>query len=705
VNKIAVFFSLVFILSATPSRAQAQHPITYADLMKIQRISDPQISPDGRWIAYTVSVPNLKRNVMVSHIWLYPLATGKASELPAGKGSDSRARWSPNGRRFAFISTRSGTPEVWIETLGGTPRQLTHISTGALGVTWAAKSDTLLFTSSVYPECHDDACNRARIEAARNNVVKARVIHRLFFRHWDHWLDGKYIHLFSVSAEGGAPRDLTPSAVDSPTFFLDAPDGYSISPDGKLVCYDSNHSQPPSSVAWTTNNDLYLISAAPAPLRPAPGRLAPAAGSDEDSAPKTKDITSNNPGSDASPQFSPNGRYIAYTSQPTNGYESSLFRLRVYDTETGGIKDLTTGFDQWISAFAWAPDSDTIYFTAPKGVHQPLFKTSISHPGVQKVLEGYIEDFVLAPGGKSIIFTKSSITQPEEIYRASVAGGPVTQLTYMNGAVMSHLDMNPPETVWTPGALGARIESLLIKPPHFDPRKKYPGLLLIHGGPQMAWTDSWFYRWNAELFASRGYVVLMPNPHGSVGYGQPFVAEISGDWGGACYRDLMKATDYLARLPYVDSTRIGAAGASFGGYMIDWIETQTHRFKALVSHDGVYDLRSMYGETEELWFMEWEFQGVPWKNPELYEKWSPSYYIQNARTPILIVEGHDDFRVPEGQAIQFFTSLQRLGVPSEFIYNEQEGHLVLKPGDGGFWYAKVFKWLGGYLQPSHSSDE
>jgi dipeptidyl aminopeptidase/acylaminoacyl peptidase len=675
-------FDLIFVISvlvtaALPAHAQTRHPLTFDDLMKVQRISDPQVSPDGTWIAYVVSTPDLDANKMVSHIWRVRSAGGAPQQLTRGNDSDWRPRWSPDSKSIAFISSRGGQSQVWILPAdGGEARQVTRISTEADGVTWASKAGTLLFTSEVYPDCHDEACNRKQLDDAKSSKVKARVIDHLFFRHWDHWLDGKVTHLFAVSADGGEPRDLTPGPYISPTFFLGAPDGYAISPDGKEVCYTSNHSQPLSAQAWTTNNDLFLVASA--------GGTA-------------KDITAANPGSDASPQFSPNGRYIAYTSQPTNGYESSLFRLRVYDRETGRIEDLTSGFDQWVLSFAWTPDSDTIYFIAPEGIEQPIFKTSVSHPHVEKVLAGYNDELSVAPNG-SLVFTHQSLTQPPEIYTASASGGEMTQLTHMNDALMAGIEMNPGESVKTPGALGAQIENILVKPPAFNPNKKYPGLMLIHGGPQGSWTDSWFYRWNAELFAAYGYVVMMTNFHGSIGYGQPFTAEISGDWGGAPYEDLMKATDYLAGLPYVDKDRIGAAGASYGGYMINWIEGHTDRFKVLVSHDGVFDLRSMYGETEELWFPEWELKGVPWKDSALYKKWSPSHYIQNAKTPMLIFEGNKDYRVPEGQAFQLFTTLQRMGVPSRLVYLEEEGHLVLKPLDSRFWYQTVQDWLAKYLE-------
>ena len=676
--KTSMRLAITLFLILGGNVANAKRPITFDDLMKLQRISDPQVSPDGRWVAYVQGAVDIEGNKVVKHIWLMGTAGGEPKQLTNGDGSDSRPRWSPDGESIAFISTRGGKSQVWVIPVnGGEACQLTSISTEADGVTWARKSDALLFTSQVYPDCADDACNKKRLEEAEKSKVKARVIDELLFRHWDSWRDGKYTHLFTVSARGGTPLDLTPGAVDSPTWFLGAPDGYDISPDGAEACFTSNRSGG-SRVAWTTNNDLFLVSTKGGEAR---------------------NITKDNPGSDASPQYSPDGRYIAYTSQARDGYESDLFRLRVYERQTGSIKDLTAGFDQWVSSFAWAPDSDTIYFTAPESARQPVFKTSVSQPKVEKVLGGMNDEQQVTPDGKSLVFTRSSLTQPSEVYRVAVTGESPIQLTHSNDALMAELDMNPAESVMTKGGLGAEIQSLLVKPPGFDPNTKYPAIVLVHGGPQSAWDEAWSYRWNAQMFAARGYVVIMTNFHGSTGYGQKFVEQISGDWGGACYQDIMMATDYLENLPYVDKNRVGAAGASFGGYMIDWIAGQTHRFKALVSHDGVYDSRSMYGETEEVWFDEWEHQGPPWTRREAYEKSSPSNHVQNTQTPMLLVEGALDFRVPESQAFQLFTALQRRGVPSRLLYFPDEGHWVLKPQNSQLWYKTVLGWLDQYMKP------
>jgi dipeptidyl aminopeptidase/acylaminoacyl peptidase len=695
--------AVTMLLSAGPALAAdtgAKRAITPADLEAIHRVAEPEVSPDGAMVAFTEAVPDVAANKTRSHIWIVPVAGGEPRQLTSGGNSEWRPRWSADGKTIAFVSDRGGTPQIWtMRADGADAKQLTSLTEGADGETWSARGNALVFTSAAYPECGDEACNREKAEQAEHSPARARIIEHLLFRHWDAWRDGKYMHTFVVPAGGGTPRDLTPGAYDSPTFFLDAPDQYALAPDGSEICVTSNRTGHP---AWTTNNDLYTISASGGAAR---------------------DITAANPGSDATPAYSPDGRFIAYTSQARNGYESDLFRLRVYDRRTGRITQISDGFQNWVENVVWGPDSRSIYFESPIQVDNPVYRARFSiggdgaiRPGpLQKVVDGFIEDFTVAHGGRALIVTRSSLAHPSDLYKVTLPeGGGTTrpnwekpdgktlvQLTHANDALLSQLDLRPARRVWVAGTLGARIQSMLVEPPGFDATKKYPAIVLIHGGPQSNWTDSWGYRWNPALFAARGYVVMMTNYHGSTGYGQKFVQEISGDWGGAPYRDLMLSTDWLARQPYVMPREMGAAGASYGGYMIDWIAGHTQRFKALVSHDGVYDLRSMYGETEELWFAEWEFKGVPWEHhgPESpYQRWSPSNFVQNVRTPTLLIEGGHDYRVPEGQAFQFFTALRRRGIPSKLVYFPHESHFVLGPADSELWYKTVLDWLDKWVR-------
>lgn len=669
-------FFLALILLGSAAVAEAKRPITFDDLAKLERISEPAVSPDGRWVAYVRGVVDMEANRTLRKIWLVPTAGGEPRQLTRGEGSDSRPQWSPDGQTLAFISTRGGKSQVWlIPVTGGEAYPLTSLSTEADGVIWSRRSDMLLFTSRVFPDCADDECNRKRLEEREKSPVKARLIDRLLYRHWDHWREDRYTHLFAVSAEDGTPRDLTPGAYDSPTWFLGAADAYAISPDGTEAVFSSNRT---GRAAWSTNDDLYLV---------------PAAGGE------AKNITRDNPGSDAAPQYSPDGRYIAYTSQAREGYESDLVRLFVYDRKSGERTHVNPGYDNWVSSFAWAPDSDTIYFTAPERGRHPIYRTTVSKRKVEKVLDGYFDEVSVLPGPSGLVFTQTSLRRPADLYRFTFTPGSTPmQLTQGNDALMAELDLNPVEDVTTKGVRGDEMHSLLLKPPAFNPSAKYPAVVLIHGGPQSNWADAWSYRWNAQLFAARGYVVLMPNPPGSTGYGQAYVERISGDYGGDHYQDLMRAVDWLEAQPYVAKDQIGAAGASFGGYMVNWIAGQTARFKALVSHAGLFDLRSKYGETEELWFPEWDNRGTPWENPELYRKFSPSFYADKIQTPMLIVHGEHDYRVPYGQGLQIFTALQRRGVKSRLLFFPDEGHWILKPQNSRLWYETVLGWLDEHLK-------
>ncbi len=667
---------LTILMLASAGTLEAKRPIRFEDLMKFQRLSSPQISPDGRWVAFVVNEQNLENNDSHSHLWLVPFLGGEPKQLTRGNSSESRPRWSPDSRSLAFISSRSGSSQVWrIHVEGGEAWQVTKVATGASGVVWSRRGDRMLITSRVFAECSEDDCNKEKLDQQENGKVKARLLDELLFRHWDHWRDDRYTHLLVSSADGDEVRDLTPGPTDSPTWSLGGMDGYDISPDGQQVCYTSNRDPNPAA---STNNDLFLVGVTGGEARK---------------------ITTN-PGSDTAPRYSPDGRFIAYLSQERGGFESDRNRLMIYPRDTGVARELKTGLDISVSSFVWAPNSRTIYFTASERGTSSVFRISLTGQGAGRILSGATHGSVQpSPEGRSLVFTRQKLNRAAELYRSRTDGSEIKPLTYFNQELVAELEMNPGESFETTAPDGATIHGFLLKPPGFDPEKTYPALLLIHGGPQGAWSDSFHYRWNAQMFATRGYVVLMPNPRGSTGYGLKFMEEISGDWGGKCYEDLMAATDALAALPYVDGDRIGAAGGSFGGFMANWIAGHTNRFRTLVSHAGVYDQRSMYGSTEELWFPEWEFRGVPWENPELYEKWSPSNFADRIQTPMLLIHGEHDYRVPLNQALQLFTALKRRGVPSRFLYYPDEGHWVLKPQNSRLWYKTLLDWLDSYLKP------
>ncbi len=655
--------------------------ITFKDLISFHRVSEPQISPDGTWIAYSVATPDLETNHSVRDIWVVPAAGGEARQLTRG-GSDTRPRWSPDGKKLAFISGRAGTPQIyWIGLEGGEATRLTSISTGADNELWSPDGKAVAFVSSVYPDCKDDACNAARDSAKEKSKVKARVYEKLLYRHWTEWWDGKRGHLFVAAVEGsGAPQDLTPGAnYDVPPFNEGAPEAIAFSPDGRELCFTANTDKDD---ALSTNGDLFIVDVA---RGGEPQRIT------------------TNPGNDWGPAYSPDGKWIAYRAQFLGGYEADRWRLMQYERSSGKTTNRTEDFDRSVEAYAWAPDSARIYFSAEDKAEMPLYAIAAAGSGAPQVLaDGYNAEFDLSRDGRTLALARTSLTMPAEIFTADGDGGAhLRQVTHQNGALLAQLDLPAAQNFWFEGAEKTQVEGLLIPPPHFDALKKYPTLLLIHGGPQGAWTDAWGYRWNQQVMAAAGYVVVMVNPRGSTGYGQKFTAEISQDWGGRVYGDLMKGLDAaIAKYPFIDGSRVGAAGGSYGGYMIDWIATHTDRFKCLISHAGPYDLVSEYGATEELWFPNWEFGGAPWANPETYRKWSPSEYaaaLGKYKTPTLVVGGELDFRVPYNQDLEFFTALQVQAVPSKLVIFPDEGHWVLKPQNSELWYATFLDWLRRYL--------
>ena len=711
-----LFLSLLVVAFTLPALAQAKRPFTFEDMMKLKRVGEPEVSPDGKWVIFSVVDVDLEANTKTPHIWIVPTAGGPEREIIADQDAD-RPRWAPDGKRFAFISTKEHGSQVWVadfDSEAGTVssvREVTFLKMETSGELWSPDGKTIVFVTDVYPECDGGPpakeynCNLGKIDQVEKSKVKAEIFDRLLYRHWNEYKKGKRSHIFAISAPPlpGQPdhrnpvdlfRDLTPGDFDAPVFSLGGQDDYAFSPDGQEICYTSNHDNNPAA---STNNDLWIV--------PVSGGAA-------------KNITADNPASDSTPLYSPDGRYIAYRAQQRPGYESDRFRLMLYDRKTGEKRDATEDFDHWVGSFVWAPTSAAIYFSAEHMQHSLIYQVSWTGKSPTEFLRralvgGFDDDVAISPDGKKLVFTRMSITAPIEIYAADAKGegcpaktGNVDPgkescslykdwpVTHVNDQLLSQISMSNAESFSFKGAHGDDVEGSLVKPPNFEAGKKYPVKFLIHGGPQGAWGDDWSYRWNPELFAANGYVVIMINFHGSTGYGQKFIDAINGDWGGAPYEDLMKGLDYAEKTyPFIDKDRECALGASYGGYAINWILGHTDRFKCLVSHDGMFNAESAWGTTEELWFNDWEFKGTPYDNREMYQKWSPHQYAKNFKTPTLVVHGQRDYRLDVSEGFQLFTTLQMEGVPSKMLYFPDEGHWVLKPQNSRLWYQTVNGWV------------
>ncbi len=672
---LAVFaFALI---SLAPIATAQTRRFTIEDLIKVRRVGDPQVSPDGRHIAFTIGDVDYDANKTITQIYVMNSDGSSVKQLTNGSTSATAPRWSPDGKKIAYLNAH----QIWtMESDGDNKDQVTKISTDVAGPMWSPDGKWIAFTSEVYPDCSDDNCNKKRDEDAEKSKVKAHIMTRLLFRHWDEWRDLKRTHVFVVSSKGGAARDLTPGDFDSPPYAASSDINYGFSPDGKEVAYIRN---PDKVEALSTNSDIYTV------------QLSGGA---------TRNITERNHGYDVSPIYTRDGKYIIYRSQATAGFEADRWRLMAYNRATGASTEITRNFDQQVEEVVLSPDGNYAYFTAGEHGRVPIFRVPLGGAEPQKMVAGVsASGLQITPDGKALVFAHSTNAMPAEIQRADINEGTVTPLTSANKNFLAPFGLQKAEDVEWTGALGKKIHGFIVKPSNFDPNRKYPLLVLIHGGPQGAWSDNWGYRWNPQLFANNGYVVFCPNPRGSTGYGQKFVNEISADWGGKAYVDIMNGTaEVLRRNAFLDRNRVGAAGASYGGYMINWIEGHNSdprfRFKVLVSHDGVYNLDSMAGTTEELWFPDWEFKGTPWTNPAMYARWSPNKFVNNFKTPILIIHGELDFRVPIDQGLQLFTTVQRKGVDSKLLIFPDEGHWVLKPQNSQLWYHTVLDWLDKYLK-------
>jgi dipeptidyl aminopeptidase/acylaminoacyl peptidase len=664
---------LAAALLAAPCAAQGaagKRPMTIDDFLALKVVSDPQLSPDGKVVAFTVSTPSLPDNKNIGKIWLAAADGSAVRQATAGGGSDRTPRWSPDGRTLAFLSSREGGSQVWRKPAhGGQASKVTSIPGGVSDFIWGRDGKSLYAVSDVkWPDTQEiDRRNGAF-------PTDARIWTGLFYRHWDEWRAGQRQHVFRVSLADGTATDLTPIDRDVPTLALGGKD-LALSPPGTELAVVFN---PDSNVATSTNNDIFVMGPDGSGRKP----------------------LTTNPANDHSPTYSPDGRYVAYLAMEVPGFEADRQQIMLYERATGRRSSLTSSWNLSVSSISWAPDTRSLIAEVDERGEQVLYRIEVpSGKRTKIVMGGVSSDVQIAPAGDFMVFLRQSATQPPEVWRAALDGTDLRPLTKINADALAKLDLGGIEPVGFVGAANDSVFGWVMKPPGFDQAKRYPLLYVIHGGPQSAWHDQWQTRWNYAMFAARGYVVGLVNFHGSTGYGQAFTNSISRNWGGAPYEDLMKGLDALAARPYVDRNRIGAAGASYGGYMIYWIAGHTNRFKVLVAHDGMFNSRSFAGSTEELWFPNRESGGSLESSPAraTMEQWSPANFVENWSTPMLVVHGQKDYRVDVSEGYQAFTALKLRGVPSKFLYFPDEGHWVLKPRNRRLWWGTVLDWIDSYL--------
>ena len=672
---LAAAFAVWAIAGAGSAAAQsARAPMTIETFLAVRAVSDPQPSPDGRLLAFTVSVPSLDEDRNRSRIWLADMGSGETWEATSGSGSERSPRWSADGRTLSYISTREEGAQIWrLPIRGGEPTRLTAVP-GGISEFWVSPGGKALFYVK-------DVKWPAQTELDLRNggfPTEAKIWTELFYRHWNEWRVGLRQHLFRLEPGDTIGADVTPYDRDVPTLALSGV-GVALSQFGTEVAVVVN---PDSSLATSTNNDIFVMGP------DGSGRQA---------------IT-NNLANDNSPAYSPDSRYVAYLAMTVPGFEADRQQVMLYERATGRRRSLTADWMSSVDAISWTPDSRALIAEVPERGGVALYRIEVANGRRTLLVAGGVNRGArVPPRGDEMVFVRSTADRPAEVWAANwTTGGGLRQVTSLNGEWLAGVELTPLEPFGFVGALNDSVFGWVMKPPGFDPDKKYPVVYLIHGGPQSAWSDEWHPRWNYAMFAARGYVVAAVNFHGSTGYGQAFTNSISQHWGDYPYEDLMKGLDVVTSYPWVDRTRVGAAGASYGGYMIYWMAGQTNRFRTLVAHDGIFNPLSFSGSTEELWFPIHEFGGTPLMPSAraTMEKWSPANYTSRWQTPMLIVHGQEDYRVDVSEGFQAYTALRLRGLPGKFLYFPNEGHFVLRPRDRRLWWGTVLDWLDASLRPT-----
>lgn len=662
--------SLLLLLMCTILPATAQkRAFTIQDNYKIQSVYNLQLTPDGTKLLYTQSIPDLKKQSYQSILHLLDTKTLQDAVLETEKPLYSPF-WNADGSALYGLCVDNSTLQLYRYDLAQKSlRPVTNYPLGVESPVVSPDGKYVAFTADVYPEFGGEAPEKTieRNMRRKNGRVQAYMSDKLFYRHWTEYTEGKATHLIVYNTQTNTYKDLTPGEKTLP-LNLSGEAQYAFSPDSREICFLMNVTAHPEA---NTNCDLFTIDVEGTNLRC---------------------ITADNTAWDGTPQYSPDGKYIAYRRQAVPAYESDCFKLTVFNRQTQQSTILTEAFDNWVESFKWSTDCKNIYFTAPYHGTTPVYRITLKNQRISCLVPNHaVDDFAVAPNEK-IFYTYTETGKPNALYCKEKKQE--SQVTHFNDALEAEVDFRPSESFWIKGAGGDSLQFFVVKPHDFDPQKKYPTVINVHGGPQMQWQNS--YRGDWQVYPGAGYVIAYPNPHGSTGYGQAFCRAISGDWGGKVYEDVMLVADELEKLPYVDKDRMGAMGWSYGGWMMNWLQGHTKRFKCFVSMMGVYDMPSMWGATEELWFPEFEMQGRPWES-SLYERWSPSKYIDFFSTPTLVITGERDYRVPYTQSLQYYTALQSKGIPSRLIVLKNDGHWPGNMTSMPLYYNAHLDWFHKYL--------
>jgi dipeptidyl aminopeptidase/acylaminoacyl peptidase len=672
-----VFSTLLLAFALTLTLTAQTHPFSVQDMLAMDRISDPQVSPDGKSVVFVSRATDLAANRGLNDLWLIGTDGAGLRRLTSHAAADVNPRWAPDGKTIYFLSTRSGSSQIWqIAVDGGEPSQVTTLPLDAGSFRVSPDGTRIAFSAEVFPGKTIDETVRMLDERSKKKA-SGKVFESLLFRHWDTWADGRRNHVFVMPAKGGTPVDIMQNMdADAPSKPFGGPEEYTFTPDSKSVVFAARDTG--REEAWSTNFDLYL---------------APVDG-------KTRtNLTAENKAWDTIPAFSPDGKTLAYLAMERPGFEADRYRIVLRGWPDGPTRVLTQAWDRSAGDLAWSSDGKTIYSSADNLGQHSLFAIDAATGNARVVVkDGTVSSPAVVAGVKGadrIVYGLDTLLAPVELYSVRADGGDVRRLTNINGTKVAAARMGKPEQFTFEGAKGDTVYAHVVTPADFDPAKKYPVAFIIHGGPQGSMGNHFHYRWNPQAYAGAGYAAIMVDFHGSTGYGQAFTDAIRGDWGGAPFVDLQKGlAAAIAKYPWLDGDRVAALGASYGGYMINWIAGNwPDRFRALVVHDGNLDERFAYYETEELWFPEWEHGGTPWDNPEGYAKHNPIDFVKNWKTPTLVVHGGQDFRVVESGGFATFTALQRKGIPSRFLYFPDENHWVLKPQNSIQWHETVLSWL------------